>query len=95
MTARKAAAIFAILILPTSSRAEPEKALEISTAAYEVKFENFGFFIRIGIALKGFDFLDWKEMQMEMASEYDPETSSRTIRKVSITHDQGKKILHS
>ncbi len=81
------------LVFGTANRAKAEIVTEVSAATYEMTFENFGFFMRIGIALKGYDFLEWKEMQIRITSRYDTETSARTITEVSITRDGDKKFF--
>lgn len=93
MTRKKTAFFLIILLSGIINSAHAEIQKEISIETYSVEFENFQWYKRIFIALKGYDFLDWKEMNITTAKEYDTETGKRTIVGVSIIHDGNKKFF--
>ncbi len=93
MSAGKTTLALLIILFGFTKSAKAEIRKEVAAETYSVEFENFQWYKRFYIKLKGYDFLNWEEMLMTVTTEYDTETGSRTITGVSIAHDGDKKFF--
>lgn len=93
MNVKKTAFLIVALILSAVPDGKAEIITTTSTTTYLVEFENFQWYKRFFIKLKGLDFLEWEEMDVAIRMEYDTETGSRTISGIYITHDGDKKFF--